>query len=249
VLSAVEKITSSTNEMAQGATAQEATLDNTAETLRNLASSSRENAKVADTANHTMEESKKQVDKGGVAVENMANAMSEIDKSSMDIGKIIKTIEEIAFQTNLLALNAAVEAARAGESGKGFAVVAEEVRNLALRSSQAARDTTALIESTVARVKNGGAILSELKNNFAEIEKSAGRVTELVAQVSAASSEQAKAVEETNESVKVMHDTTQANAVNATRSSSAAELISDQVNKLNDWVIQLSALVGNMIKQ
>ncbi len=241
VASASNNISSASQQLAEGATEQAASLEETSSALEEMASMTRQNAENSSTANRDMEDTKSQVGKGAVAVRNMAQAMGEINDSSEQTSRIIKTIEEIAFQTNLLALNAAVEAARAGEAGKGFAVVADEVRNLAQRSAQAARDTAELIEGTVQRVKNGTDIVSQLESSFGEVETSAGKVASLISEITAASQEQAQGVDQVNTAVAQMDKVTQSNAANAEESASAAEELSAQAE-------QMRKVVGDLLK-
>ncbi|MCU0583737.1 MAG: methyl-accepting chemotaxis protein, partial [Syntrophales bacterium] len=134
----------------------------------------------------------------------LTQSMEDISKASDETSKIIKTIDEIAFQTNLLALNAAVEAARAGEAGAGFAVVANEVRNLAMRAAEAAKNTSVLIEGTVKKVREGSELVERTGGAFAEVSRSAAKVADLVAEIAAASSEQAQGIDQINKAVAEM---------------------------------------------
>ena len=180
------------------------------------------------------------VDEGGVAMNKMSEAMSFILKSSQETGKIIKTIDEIAFQTNLLALNAAVEAAHAGEAGKGFAVVAEEVKNLALRSAEAAKNTNDLIEESTKNAELGARIVEQVNQSFTEIRENFGKVKNIVNEIAASSQEQSQGVQQVNTAVQEMNKVTQQNAANAEESASAAEELNSQAAELNNMVAQFN---------
>jgi methyl-accepting chemotaxis protein len=176
----------------------------------------------------------------------MANAIGEITKSSEETGKIIKTIDEIAFQTNLLALNAAVEAARAGEAGAGFAVVADEVRNLAMRAAEAAKNTSDLIENTIKAVKDGNELTTATQEAFQENVEIAAKVGALVEEIAAASTEQAQGIDQVNKAVAEMDKIVQQNAANAEESASASEEMSAQSEHMKGFVENLIALVGGI---
>ncbi len=170
--------------------------------------------------------------------------MEEISRSSEETSKIIKTIDEIAFQTNLLALNAAVEAARAGEAGSGFAVVAGEVRNLAMRAAEAARNTAGLIENTIKRVKDGSELVIRTNETFNEVQKSAAKVGELVGEIAAASNEQAQGINQVNKAVAEMDKVVQQNAANAEESASTSEEMNSQAEQMKAMVNELASLLG-----
>jgi len=177
------------------------------------------------------------------SLDELTLSMGEISKASEETSKIIKTIDEIAFQTNLLALNAAVEAARAGEAGAGFAVVAEEVRNLALRSAEAAKNTAVLIEDTVKKIGDGSQIVSTTNDAFVKVGESTEKVEELVAEVTEASKEQSNGIEQVNIAITEMDKVVQQNAANAEESASASEELNAQAEQLKDYVGDLVALV------
>jgi len=160
------------------------------------------------------------------------------------IGKIIKTIDEIAFQTNILALNAAVEAARAGEAGMGFAVVADEVRNLAQRCAQSAKETAAKIEGAITKTAQGVEISTKVTETLQEIVVKVRQVDELVGEVATASREQSQGITQVNTAVGQMDKVTQSNAANAEESASASEELNAQAESLKDAVAQLLQLVG-----
>ncbi len=240
---AAGQISSSSQSLAEGSTAQAASLEETSSALEQMASMTRQNADNANKTNNTTQNNNKLIATGATAVKNMSQAMGEINDSAEQINRIIKTIEDIAFQTNLLALNAAVEAARAGEAGKGFAVVADEVRNLAGRSAQAARDTTQLIHTTIERVRHGSEIAGQLDSSFKEIESGSHSVARLIGEITSATNEQAQGVDQVNTAVAQMDKVTQSNAATAEEAASAAEELSGQATALKDMVGDLIGMV------
>ncbi|MCL2001328.1 MAG: methyl-accepting chemotaxis protein [Planctomycetes bacterium] len=237
------QISGASHSLAEGATEQAASLEETSSALEEMASMTRQNADNATCGNEAMQTAGKLVGEGSGMVVRMSQAMNQIADSSEKISHIIKTIEEIAFQTNLLALNAAVEAARAGEAGKGFAVVADEVRGLAQRSAQAVRDTSQLIEGTVARVQNGSEIVSQLTESYQAIENSAGNVARLIQDIATATNEQAQGVDQVNTAIAQMDKVTQRNAASAEQCASASEVLSAEAITLKSVVDDLVGLV------
>ena len=174
--------------------------------------------------------------RGVDSMARLSEAIERIKTSSDETAKIIKTIDEIAFQTNLLALNAAVEAARAGDAGKGFAVVAEEVRNLAMRSAEAAKTTANLIEGSVRNAENGVAINQEVYSNLEDINNQIRKVGEVMAEIAAASDQQSEGIEQINDAVGQMDAVTQQNAANSEESASAAQELSSQAAQVRGLV-------------
>lgn len=241
---AAGQVSSASQSLAQGASEQAASVEETSSSLEEMSAMTKQNATNARSASDLMTVSGDQIKNAGVNVEKMTDAMDQIRSSTDQTSKIIKTIDEIAFQTNLLALNAAVEAARAGEAGKGFAVVAEEVRNLAMRSAEAAKDTSALIEDTVNRVGQGVTVVSGLSEALSQVTESSHKVASLVDEISAASAEQSTGVEQTNLAMSQIDKVTQQNASTAEESASASEELSGQAEAMRGQVRLLDAIVN-----
>ncbi len=243
VSSASGQVASSSSFLAEGASEQAANLEETSSSLEEMSSMTRQSADNSRQADAMSREARDAATRGVAAVSEMGVAIELIKDSSDRTAKIIKTIDEIAFQTNLLALNAAVEAARAGEAGKGFAVVAEEVRSLAQRSAEAAKNTSTLIEESQQRAVKGVATSAEVADALEQISVSVGRVTLLAAEIAAASEEQAQGIEQVNTAVAQMDRVTQSNAANAEESASASEELSAQAKELMEMVGLLIATV------
>lgn len=248
VASASSQVAQSSTAMAEGASEQASSLEETSASLEEMSSMTKQNADNAQQANQVAKDAATAATQGREAMTRMSDAIGKIKESSDETAKIIKTIDEIAFQTNLLALNAAVEAARAGDAGKGFAVVAEEVRNLAQRSAEAARNTQELIEGSQHNSENGVAVSTEVGDILEKIVDSVNKVTQLVAEVSAASEEQSHGIEQVNTAVAQMDKVTQANAASSEEAASASEELSAQANELNDMVDQLVEFVNGQRK-
>jgi len=244
VSSAAGQVASASQQLAEGSSAQAAAIEETSSSLEEMSAMTKQNADHAAQADHLMKDASAVVRKANQSMEQLTGSMAEISNASAETSKIIKTIDEIAFQTNLLALNAAVEAARAGEAGAGFAVVADEVRNLAMRAAEAARNTAALIEGTVKRVKEGSALVTGTSQAFAEVAASTAKVGGIVAEIAAASGEQAEGIGQINKAVTDMDKITQQNAANAEESASASEEMNAQAGQLKAYVAELGAIVG-----
>ncbi|MBL8935810.1 MAG: hypothetical protein JNM69_14740 [Archangium sp.] len=249
VASASSQVSSSSQQLANGASQQASNLEEVSSSLEEVTSMTRQNADNARKANGSAKESAEAANRGASSMDRMNEAMQKIRSSATETAKIVKTIDEIAFQTNLLALNAAVEAARAGEAGKGFAVVAEEVRNLAMRSAEAAKTTASLIEESQRNAESGATLSEQVNGILREIVSSATQVTGLVAEVATASEQQTSGITQINTSVSQMDRITQANAANAEESASASEELSAQAVELNDMVEQLAQLVNGASAQ
>ncbi len=247
VASAASQIASTSQAVAQGASEQARSLEETSSSLEEMSSMTKQNAVSATKANELAQSARGASDQGSAAMEKMVDSMDRIRGSAEGTAAIIKDINEIAFQTNLLALNAAVEAARAGAAGRGFAVVAEEVRNLALRSKEAAKKTESLINDSVQLSRQGETISRQVSSNLGEIVGSVNQVSEIIRTISTASAEQSRGVEQISKSVAQMDQVTQQNAASSEESSSAAEELSGQAQEMSSLVAQFKLDRGNRV--
>ncbi len=239
ITAASEQVASASRQLAEGASEQAASIEETSSSLEEMDSMTRQNADNAGQANHVMQETTQVVSEANRSMEELTTSMAEISEASTETSKIIKTIDEIAFQTNLLALNAAVEAARAGEAGAGFAVVADEVRNLAIRAADAAKNTAELIDVTVSKVDTGKGLVSQCNASFGQVAQSASKVSELVAEIAAASKEQAQGIGQVNAAVTEMDKVVQQNASGAEETSSASEEMRMQADEMKAMLDEL----------
>ncbi len=244
VTSAATQVSASSQSLAEGASEQAASLEETSASLEEMSSMTKRNAESASQAKDLSNQTRAAADTGATDMAEMKQAMDAIKSSSDDISKIIKTIDEIAFQTNILALNAAVEAARAGEAGAGFAVVAEEVRNLAQRSAQSAKETAAKIEDSTRKSEHGVRISDKVAKSLGEIVEKARKMDTLVAEIATASREQTQGIEQVNTAISQMDKVTQANAGNAEETAAAAEELSAQAVAMQEATTELRQLVG-----
>lgn len=236
VASASDQIASSSQAIAQGASEQSSAIQELASSIQEIASTSKQNAGNADEAKKLADVASEMVQSGLKSMERMSETIGRIKESSDQTANIVKTIDEIAFQTNLLALNAAVEAARAGDAGKGFAVVAEEVRNLAMRSAEAAKQTAELIAESTKNSDEGVVVNQEVTNSLQEIYNQITKVNEVAVEIAAASRQQAQGVEEINQAMSQLEQATQESAATSEELASAAQELSSQAAELKRLV-------------
>jgi len=245
VAAGAQQIASSGEVLSQGSTEQASSIEEITASMTQVAVQTKQNAVNANQANELAISSKEQAIEGNAQMQEMIKAMTEINDSSANISKIIKVIDEIAFQTNILALNAAVEAARAGQHGKGFAVVAEEVRNLAARSANAAKETTSMIEGSIKKVDIGTKIANDTAGALNGIVVGVAKAAELVGNIAAASNEQASAISQINQAINQVSHVVQTNSATAEESASASEELSSQAEVMRDNVSKFKLKQAN----
>ncbi|MFY2068415.1 methyl-accepting chemotaxis protein [Achromobacter xylosoxidans] len=232
ISSAAGQIAAGNTDLSSRTEEQAASLEETAASMEELASTVKQNADNARQANQLAASASEVAQRGGAVVSAVVSTMGDISASSRKISEIVSVIDGIAFQTNILALNAAVEAARAGEQGKGFAVVAGEVRSLAQRSAQAAREVKTLIEASVSKVAEGAGHAENAGTTMQEVVASVKRVTDIMGEIAAASQEQASGIEQVNRAVSQMDEVTQQNAALVEEAAAAAGSMQDQAHAL-----------------
>jgi methyl-accepting chemotaxis protein len=247
VASGSKQVSDSSMALSQGATEQASSIEQLTVSIEEISSQTNNNAKNAAQANELAESAKNDAIQGNNRMSEMLRAMEDINESSSNISKIIKVIDEIAFQTNILALNAAVEAARAGQHGKGFAVVAEEVRNLAARSANAAKETTTMIEGSIKKVEDGTKIANETAQALNMIVDGVSKAAALVSDIAVASNEQASGISQITQGISQVSEVVQTNSATSEESAAASEELSSQAELLSEMVRKFKLKRANVL--
>lgn len=243
-MAASDRISFAGRQLIQGTADQASSLEETSCALEKIASATQQNAGNANRSSEIAQNTMKSIETAGSAMQSLNTSMQEISQASENTRKIIKTIDEIAFRTNLLALNAAVEAARAGEAGAGFAVVASEVRNLAMQSSEAAQNTTEIIENNVQKINEGADTLISVRETFEKLERDIHILGKLIGEVAEGSTQQAQEIRQLNAAVCNMDQVVQKNVANGDELSVTSEDMNTQAKTMNDFIAELTLLSG-----
>jgi methyl-accepting chemotaxis protein len=236
VNSGAQQVAQASQSLSQGSAEQASSLEEISASLNEINSQSNQNAESSTEASAVAKGALESAQKGNDQMQTLVSAMGRINESSDEITKVVKVIDDIAFQINLLALNANVEAARAGKYGKGFAVVAEEVRNLAVRSAEAAKETTQMVETTIRNIQEGNQSAQATSEQLEDIVTGAGKVADFLEAIALASKEQAQGVEQINQGLSQIDQVTQSNTANAEQGAAAAEQLSAQAQQLRRLV-------------
>jgi hypothetical protein len=243
VTGTVRLLSKSSQSLAKGASDNTKAVLDAISSLEDLLNMAKRNAGHSDQAKELMDKAKSYVAEANAAMRQISLAMEEIKSSGQASSQIIKSVEEIAFQTNILALNAAVEAARAGQAGLSFAVVADEVRNLANSSSAAAKNTSSMLAGSIGRINDGARLVSQAENSFLSLVATSDEVAQLVENITVASQNQAKAIQDVHQSIALMDKVTQENAVEAADTENISKALNSQANLLNRTIQKISSLL------
>jgi methyl-accepting chemotaxis protein len=241
---ASDQMAQSGMEVSNNAQEQAACIEETSASLEEISATTQQNADRAGEADRLMQTARQTVERAANAMNDLTSSMTLISKSSNQVAGVLKNIDEIAFHTNILALNAAVEAARAGEAGAGFSVVADEVRSLAHRAADAARNSGSIIEQTLIDVGKGVELVSHAQAAFQEVSATIANGTDLVSQIASSSNEQARGIANIGEAITRIESLTQRNVTNAQQTADGAAAMTSQVGNTRKYLDELVAVVG-----
>ncbi|GBC61561.1 methyl-accepting chemotaxis protein [Desulfonema ishimotonii] len=245
ITDASDEVSGSSNSLAESSARQASSVENTSVSLKEMSLIIRKNADNAEHADQIVKNSDQTMVQATRSISELTDSMDDISTASQEIWKIISTIEDIAFQTNLLALNAAVEAARAGEAGAGFGVVAGEVKSLAMRVADSAKNTAAIIKGTVEKIDKGSEIVTDAEESFKNLSESSVRVRRLVSEISDASQEQSRAIDRINSIVSEIESVVRQNSENASASARVSEKMKNRAKVMKTFVYELKRIMGD----